>query len=820
MGLFGKKDKEKDKKDVKKEAEPEVVKVVAQVNIDEEDEKELAAIAEGVDLDEEAEKKKKPKKVEWLNDFDCPNCGGVEYTLIDDSPKESEEDKKSKDKKKDKDEGQEKEKKNEVTRCKCKSCGRVLVKASFTANAQRDMEEIAEQALRNEKRRELAGHRNALFQLVRPECQYVNWPEIRRCSKEILSVKPTDVIGHFYLTVYEYNEKDSDLVKKLLDDEEIDGFGRLSEKTVPAQIDTLIRFMSKSGVFRSVYHHSMRTLAEKVFGATEPEICTELCGIADAAAEKENSGIFNASIGRDVYIAYADPADREAAMDLAKSLEANGEMSCFVAGRNIASGKSDAAKRADRIGAIDQSKVFVLVATRNSDDSQCPLWNCEIKRVEELDRANAKEEYSGTKYKDWDGYRDIPKAYKWLRLAYIPDNDFAYANKDARFGHFFYGFEDEIVHQGNAGGDLKTAVKNRIKALLEEYKDRSSVYCCKHCGEILQVKESVCPKCGHDEFARFDTMEEAKLRSADIKKEIEEKEKAREDSQGQAIAETLKIAQQFSEGQESQAKRLNEQDQRITNAIGILTETVKKQSEGGTTRYEPHISEKIDYAFQRFMKCDFKTAAISADTVLQNVSDHIPMRYIVAVYGAFVENTNRRNAVRLFFEETRGKAMLKEDLKLMKNMILLTASKIVKHEADALELLITSGGIQGTLAVAKILCPKCIVARESSEYLDDRLADLYKQLVHFGAEVKKPGEVSTSAAICNALIDSIRTNADSPYVRNDFYLQTKAQLFLDDYVKKIGEIVWCLPENVSGTAEIKKRYTEELNAYLVEQKSV
>ena len=72
------------------------------------------------------------------------------------------------------------------------------------------------------------------------------------------------------------------------------------------------------------------------------------------------------------------------------------------------------------------------------------------------------------------------------------------------------------------------------------------------------------------------------------------------------------------------------------------------------------------------------------------------------------------------------------------------------------------------------------------------MVELYKALVNAG-----------SVAICDALLASIRTNADSPYPYNSFHLKDQVKEFYQNYVKKIGDIVACVEGDARKAYEDK-----------------
>ena len=81
--------------------------------------------------------------------------------------------------------------------------------------------------------------------------------------------------------------------------------------------------------------------------------------------------------------------------------------------------------------------------------------------------------------------------------------------------------------------------------------------------------------------------------------------------------------------------------------------------------------------------------------------------------------------------------------------------------------------------VIDTICPFLISKRTSAGYLTDNLVDMYRELAEHCGIPKT----------CFALLKSIETNPDSPYVGQSFYLKAKVRYFYDNYVVNVGKVI-------------------------------
>jgi len=113
-----------------------------------------------------------------------------------------------------------------------------------------------------------------------------------------------------------------------------------------------------------------------------------------------------------------------------------------------------------------------------------------------------------------------------------------------------------------------------------------------------------------------------------------------------------------------------------------------------------------------------------------------------------------------------------------------TFPELVSNLEQALEQILDL--VRGNAQTSEELCafvdafsPSVIAKRNSIDYLTQELADIYMELAQ-DCNIPKT---------CYALLSSIRTNPDSPYPNETFYLRNKTQRFLHTYVHPIGDVI-------------------------------
>lgn len=170
-----------------------------------------------------------------------------------------------------------------------------------------------------------------------------------------------------------------------------------------------------------------------------------------------------------------------------------------------------------------------------------------------------------------------------------------------------------------------------------------------------------------------------------------------------------------------------------------------------------------------------------AADVLNISMDNAPAMYILAYYDEFSQG--KTGELHTFFSKTKRISLEYDEVQDLLTLFRASAYNLGDYEEDVIELVATNMQAQedaDTLrSFVDTLCPYLISKRPSSSFLTRELAEMYRELAEHCGIPKT----------CFALIKSIETNPDSPYVDNSFYLKAKAHYFYDHYVGIIGGIL-------------------------------
>lgn len=170
-----------------------------------------------------------------------------------------------------------------------------------------------------------------------------------------------------------------------------------------------------------------------------------------------------------------------------------------------------------------------------------------------------------------------------------------------------------------------------------------------------------------------------------------------------------------------------------------------------------------------------------AADVLNISMDNAPATYILAYYDEF--SAGKTGGLYTFFSQIKKIVLEYDEVQDLLTLFRASAYNLGDYEEDVIELVATNMQSKEDAAAlcsfVDALCPYLIARRPSSSFLTKELAEMYRELTdHCGIP-----------KTCFALIKSIDTNPDSPYVDNSFYLKAKARYFYDHYVMEIGDIL-------------------------------
>lgn len=203
-------------------------------------------------------------------------------------------------------------------------------------------------------------------------------------------------------------------------------------------------------------------------------------------------------------------------------------------------------------------------------------------------------------------------------------------------------------------------------------------------------------------------------------------------------------------------------------------------------------------AMKFFLEGKYEAAYHYALDVLNISIDNAPSLYVIAFYEEYV--MNKDNALDKFFKKIIDIELDFLEIEELRNLFIASAYRLLEYEEEVIVLLTKNMQAEedkkDLVAFLDKFCPYLISKRTSSDFLTNELKEMYKELVSYCGIPKT----------CFALLKSIDTNPDSPYVTNAFYLKSKTQYFFDHYVLVIGEII-----NEMKEGDFKAKFTNAFN---------
>ena len=275
---------------------------------------------------------------------------------------------------------------------KCENCGASLVekdgkyvceycKSTYTDNSlekayekvcktlRTTVEEVVSEGFLNAKIEKIASCRQGLYKARTSE--YIDNDDVKFWSENILKLLPEDPQANFYALSSAKRWSEVNAFLKELDPIQngylLEGFvdyltnGQFVERCLLRLNDLIdIAFDENSDAYKNCH--------KKIVTATE----------------KYNSGTFDVSLPRDVFVAYSS-RDKEQAYELVEYLEDCG-LKCFISMRNLPKGVDAKLYYEKRLKqAIDNCQVFVLVSSKNSRSRDCDAYSVEIAYIKERD---------------------------------------------------------------------------------------------------------------------------------------------------------------------------------------------------------------------------------------------------------------------------------------------------------------------------------------------------------------------------------------------------------------------------------------------------
>ena len=189
----------------------------------------------------------------------------------------------------------------------------------------------------------------------------------------------------------------------------------------------------------------------------------------------------------------------------------------------------------------------------------------------------------------------------------------------------------------------------------------------------------------------------------------------------------------------------------------------------------------IENALKFFRDGRFTEASKYAYDVLNISKDHVPTLFIIAFNEEFVEK--RKGAMRQFFHEAKQVMLEYDELRELRELIIIGLPRLQDYEEDIITLVATNmqteDDKESLCEFIDRVCPYFILKRPSINYLTVELVDLYTELA----------EHCSIPKTCFALLKSVDVNPESPFVKKDFYMKAKAKYFYENYLLQIGDIL-------------------------------
>ena len=212
----------------------------------------------------------------------------------------------------------------------------------------------------------------------------------------------------------------------------------------------------------------------------------------------------------------------------------------------------------------------------------------------------------------------------------------------------------------------------------------------------------------------------------------------------------------------------------------------------------------VENALRFFKEGRYNDAKKYAYDALNISKDNVPALFIIAFQEEFIER--RSGAMKRFFSDVQEVLLEYDELKELRELIVAGIPRLSEFEPDIITLVATNMQTkedEGPLCeFIDTICPYFIMKRPSINYLTRDMVDLYTELA----------EHCNIPKTCFALLKSLETNPESPFVKKDFYLGAKAKYFYDNYLLQIGDIIDSI-RNKEVRAKFKNAYLQKRTAF-------
>lgn len=195
----------------------------------------------------------------------------------------------------------------------------------------------------------------------------------------------------------------------------------------------------------------------------------------------------------------------------------------------------------------------------------------------------------------------------------------------------------------------------------------------------------------------------------------------------------------------------------------------------------------IENAIRFFKEGQFSDAKKYSYDALNISKENVAALFIIAFHNEFIER--RSGEMKRFFSEVESVLLEYDELKQLRELFITGLPRLSDYEEQIISVVAknmqTEADKTQLCEFIDTVCPYFIMKRPSINYLTHELADMYAELASH-CDVPKT---------CFALLKSIDTNPDSPFVKDDFYMGAKAKYFYDNYLLQIGNII----DNIRNT---------------------
>ena len=195
----------------------------------------------------------------------------------------------------------------------------------------------------------------------------------------------------------------------------------------------------------------------------------------------------------------------------------------------------------------------------------------------------------------------------------------------------------------------------------------------------------------------------------------------------------------------------------------------------------------VDNALRFFKDGRFDDARKYAYDALNISKDNVPALFIIAFHDEFIGK--RSGSMRRFFAQVSDVLLEYDELWELRELLIAGIPRLQDFEPEIITLVAknmqTKEDEEPLCGFIDTICPYLIMKRPSINYLTVELVDLYTELAAHCSIPKT----------CFALLKSIDTNPESPFLKKDFFLQAKAKYFYENYLLQIGDIIDSIKDN-------------------------